>query len=121
MTRLEEFTIYRSQGMTYKEIAEKCGVSRQYVAQTCAKGNAAHFKAYTKDECVYEGLRNWLNSNFVNRYGLWRIIKGVEINAGSWYVNLRHRIEGITDFKKSEIDRLLDASGLTYEQLFRAK
>jgi hypothetical protein len=107
--------------MTYKEIAEKFGVTNQYVAQTCSKSKRGKFKAYTEKECVYYGLRDWLNRNCLKRSDIARILKGVPFPGGDWYTTINSRMRGESEFKQGEIERFLDASGLTYEQMFREK
>lgn len=106
----------RDAGLTYAEIAAKCGVTAQCVAQSCARYGAGHFKPYTMDEVVYPNLRKWLNDNKVTRREFIRRMGNV---AGA---NQQSQLSAI--FRgdrfpiKKTMDKFIKITGLTYEQLF---
>ena len=56
----------RDQGMTYQQIGEVCGVSRQRIGQILGKWNPNNFHVIT-DSCIYPNLRKWMNDNKVSR------------------------------------------------------
>lgn len=120
MGRYEEFVAYREQGMTYKEIAARCGVCHQRVAQVLAHRTPGHFKPYLPHEVVYNGLREWMNENLVSRSDLGRLFNGKANPGGEWASRVNNRLTGRTGWRMVEINKLIDASGLTYEQLFRS-
>ena len=106
----------RAKGMTYTAIAEKYGVTYQAVAQTCGKYDPSHFKLYTVEEVVYPHLRRWLNDNKITRKEFARMIGRVACanatNAiSSWF-------RGRCYPTKPSIDKILAATGLTYDKLF---
>lgn len=118
MSRAEEFEALRKEGMTYRQIAERCGCSYQNVAKYLAKRDESKFRAYTPQECKYDGLRNWMNENKIHRVDLAEILFGTRMIETWRRGPMRSRLTGETDFKQGEIENLINASGLTYEQLF---
>lgn len=106
----------RDAGLTYREIAEKYGVSYQSVAQMCSRYSIGHFRAYTKEEVVYPNLRKWLNDNKVTRSEFVRRMNNrpagqLVKEVGGWFRGNYYPL-------KSSIDKILEITGLTYEQLF---
>ena len=104
----------RKNGLTYREIAEKYGVSQQTVSATCRRC-PNHFRAYKAEEVIYPNLRKWLNENKVTRqefaYGI-----GVRGRTPARVVTLWFR--GQRYPQKKTIDKMLEFTGLTYEELF---
>lgn len=119
MQRWEVYAAMRGEGMTYAEIARRCGVTHQCVAQALAKRSIGHFRPYRPEECVYDGLREWMNRERVSKSDIARIFYGKPYMGSSWHSKLKGKLVG-RGFKMWEIDKLIDASGLTYEQLFRS-
>ena len=118
---MKKWQIYaeeRQQGKTYREIAEKYGVSHQAVSQCLARrGDRIGFKPYTERECVYDGLRDWLNENCISRSEFARTIMDCHGLGGAWHERIRRRLDGTTGFRQTEINKVLKASGKTYEEL----
>lgn len=106
----------RAKGLTYREIGQKYGVSGQRVAQVCGKADGRNFRAWTKETCIYPNLRNWLNENKVSMNEFVRR-NGIEV-AGNTTARYRSYFKGHTYPNKEAIDRMLKATGLTYEQLW---
>ena len=114
--RFDLYIADREKGMTYKEIAEKHGVSHQAVSQLCRQRSVGHFKPYTEEEVVYPHLRKWLNENKVARNEFARRLgigpsPGNSNRISAWF-------RGTCYPNKSSIDKILAATGLTYEKLF---
>ena len=113
--RADAYRKDRELGMTYQQIADKHGVSRQTVAEACGR-QGYQFRHFTKERCVYPFLRQWLNENkvstaeFIRRMGCcW---------SGSMCLLYSNYFKGKTYPSKQVIDRMLKVTGLTYEQLF---
>jgi hypothetical protein len=106
----------REAGMKYREIAEKHGVSYQRVAHICGKNNPHYFRFITEKTCTYPALRHWMNENKVSRAELLRRMYGHYEPTTS--VRFRDVLNGKADPTKRTIDRLLNVTGMTYEQLF---
>ena len=106
----------REQGLTYRAIAEKYGVSYQAVAIAVGRADPARFKPYTEEQVVYPILRRWLNrrkitkKEFIRRMGY--------IPGGTNSTNLASWLKGMTYPSKQNIDKMLKVTGLTYEELF---
>lgn len=109
----------RQQGKTYKEIADKYGVSHQAVSAACAKYTPDSFKPYHDFEVIYPNLRRWLNENrvsrseFVRRMGL--------IPSGANNSRIRCYFRGVNYPSKQVIDKMLEVTGLTYEEMFQTE
>lgn len=113
--RADAYRKDRELGMTFQQIADKYGVSRQTVAEaTCRQGY--QFRHFTKERCVYPFLRRWLNENkvsvseFTRRMGL-----AGSSNSRNIYSNY---FKGKQYPSKQVIDGILKVTGLTYEKLF---
>lgn len=117
-TRTELYLSMRDEGLTYREIAARCGVTYQAVAQVCAQSRASQFRKIRPENCIYPALREWMNENYVSRAELYRRMHGVPCIGRAPYV-LRDRLTGVSMWRMDEINRLLDITGMTYEQLFR--
>ena len=107
--------LYES-GMTHAEIGREFGISRQRVFQLIGGKTRHHYRIITKELCVYDGLRDWLNENRVSIGELTRRIYG-EAHAVA-----RKRISdklGGAIITKTYIDKILKVTGLTYEEAFR--
>lgn len=120
MSRYEDFMEYRMQGLTHTEIAALFGVSHQHVAQTISQRSTSRFRPYKPSECVYDGLREWMNREKISRRDIARVLYGEPFPGGGWTNRLHNKLTGKSGWRMCEIDKLCDASGLTYEQLFRS-
>lgn len=103
------------QGMTYAEIGKAEGISRQRVFQIIGGIQRSHFRKLTEKECVYVGIRNWLNENRMSRAKLVMEIYGFYHPERVSMVN--NALRGC-DTRKRIIDAILRVTGLTYEQAF---
>ena len=106
----------REAGMKYREIAEKHGVSYQYVATICGKYNPLRFHFITETGCVYPNLREWMNKNKVSKSEFLR-----RMSLEVCVANLRRLggvMSGNQDPRKKYIDAMIGATGMTYETLF---
>ena len=107
----------RNNGATYTQIAKEFGISKQRVCKMLSNGNESYFKTITEKHCSFVGIREWLNKNKVSITEFIRRIYGVyheerrKMMLG--YLTKKH------DVKKQMIDRILEITGLTYEQAFK--
>ena len=113
--RKKQMTRLYKGGMSYKQIAEKFGLSYQRVQQILGGSKENLFRGFTKERCIYSGLRKWLNDNKVSICELTRRLYG---NNCSGNINrTRGMIKGKPELTKTYIDKLLKITGLTYEEL----
>lgn len=113
--RKEWMLSLRECGLTYKEIGEVTGTSKQRVFQLIGKIDKARFKPITEELCIYDGLRNWMNENRVSRAEFTRMMWGSlhQVN----HQRLREWLKG-KGMTMYSINKILAATGLTYEEAF---
>lgn len=103
-------------GMTYDEIGAIVGLSRQRVYQLIGGADKKLFRHIGADRCVYVGIRNWLNENKISINELTRRV------YGCFHTENRNRLSsilrGYEAVTKCQIDKLLKATGLSYECAF---
>ena len=107
--RVELYLRLREKGMTYEEIGELFGVSKQCVYETIHRGTDNFHKASVL-KVKYVGLRNWMLDNRVN-------IGELEKRVGGQRLHTALKVNG--NPRKDTIDKILAATGLTYEECFR--
>lgn len=95
---------------------EKCGVSKQNVAQACAQYSPKFFKVWTPSKCVYPNVRKWLNDNKMTTAEMVRRM-GCKNHTNTNH-SLREILKGNSYPNKLKIDKLLAITGLTYEKFF---
>lgn len=96
------------EGMSYTEIAEKHGVSRQCVHQACTFEPNHKVKPRA---CIFVNLRNWMNDNCISKTKLSEI-------AEFSYTALDRYLKGESDAPKRFIDKMIELTGIPYETLF---
>lgn len=106
----------REQGLTYQEIGEKVGLSKQRIYQLIG-GNKKTKASIKPRQCMYHNIRKWMNSNNVSMNALTRIIYG-NCNPANVY-RIRNRLNGTVEPTKTFIDRVLEITNLTYEEAFK--
>ena len=106
----------RKSGMTMQQIAEKYGITKQYVSTITCQIGTGHFQRVTVKRCVYPNLRAWMNNH---RVGVTELAGRVGISMEANNIEtLRNVLRGRTQPKKNLIEKLLSITGMTYEQLF---
>lgn len=111
--RKEQMRKMRMEGKSYGEIAAIYGISRQRVQQVV--GTGCHFREVTEADCVYKGIRDWMNNKRISRTYLVRLL------YDDTHPVLQHKISSILkgcNVNKNTIDRILAVTGLTYEEAF---
>jgi hypothetical protein len=106
----------REAGMMYKQIAEKHGVSAQYVAFVCSKYSSNHFRHVSETGCIYPNWRRWVNENKISKNEMLRRMGQAVVARNS--ERLREVMKGEILPRKDYIDKLLTVTGMSYEMLF---
>ena len=109
--RSDEIHMMHDNGMTYYEIGQQFGISKQAVHQLATRrgpGDGLHEGAIRKVK--YIGLRNWLLTNRVPIRDLEKMC-----GASSFHASLIGKCHPT----KRTIDAILAATGLTYEECFK--
>lgn len=112
--RRNEILHLRFKGQTYQQIAEQYGVSRQRIAQIV--GKPGRNRGFSEEECIYPGLRKWLNDRRMTKNELCRRL-GYK-SLGCSVIRLSSRLNGQTELRKQDIDGFIRLTGLSYEVLF---
>lgn len=107
--RVEIYQALRNKGMTYEEIGQIFGVSRQCVHETICRGTDNFHKASVM-KVKYVGLRNWMLDNRMNIGSLEKLIGNQRLHMA---------IKNNGNPRKDTIDKILAATGLTYEECFK--
>lgn len=105
----------RDCGMTYEQLAKKYGVSRQRVGQICGKYNKKRFHAVTQERCKYINLRIWMNEKHVTMCDLIEMM-GVA-QTGTRAIEFRSKLAGSGELSKLYIGKLMNVTGLGYDDL----
>lgn len=106
----------RELGMTYAQIGEKHGVSRQRVGQLIGHSNKYCFRVIKKEGCKFVNLRNWMNENSISRNELARRMGLVP--SGVIMGRIRSYMSGENKPPQHYIDMMIEATGMDYETLF---
>ena len=120
MNKKEQMRFMRSKGASYREIAQAVGCSYQYVANILGKHDETKVRPFGEKDCVYPGLREWLNTNKCSKRELYRKMYGYNM-IGNSNVMISDRLHGRVPFRMDEINLIISITGLTYEQLFLDK
>ena len=116
MSSYEEKLKLQEQGFSYTQIAKILGISPQAVRQALSKHNPNYFRPFSEKGCIFKGLREWLNRNKVSRAELIRRMGYESLSDTS--IRFRNYLSGVSEFRKRDIDKILEVTGLTYEQVF---
>lgn len=117
--RFLEMIKMRLDGCTYKEIAEKFGVTRQRVQQIVAEftGKERTKKSFNRTGFIYPNILEWMDEKGISLAELSRIIGIGEGNSSRTSKKMR----GETEFRMFEIKEILKESGKTFEYMFRTE
>lgn len=112
----EKMVELRKQGMTYQEISDILGCSKSYVGSQLSNSEEYKFRTLTPKDCIYVGLRNWMNKNKVTRASFCRMMYGYVHPATHMRYSAIFRGKDCT---KKTIDKILSITGLAYEEAFK--
>ena len=105
------------ENMTYAEIADQMGVSKAYVALLLKDSvKKPNFHRWAWDSTPYPVLTQWMNEHQMSKMQLATAL-GYAPSSNSQYIVYRRMKEGRLD--KKEIDKLIQITGISYENLFR--
>lgn len=109
-TRIEICHALREKGLTYEEIGDIFGISKQAVHEALNKPRDG-FRETTVRRVKYVGLRNWMLNNRVS-------LAELERRCGD-SCRMRRSLVGPYEPSKRNIDAILKITGLTYEECFK--
>lgn len=100
----------RKQGYTIKEIAKELHVSKSVICELAPKGINNRKPEY-QAKYKYPNIKRWIAKNKVPAR---KLAKRLEIPEST----LRAYMQGKVDIRKSVIDKILEITGMSYEQAF---
>lgn len=115
-TIAEEVRRLREEGVSATEVAQRLGISRSRVYQVFPGKKRKGFRTIRPEQNIYPMWRNWMNENSVSVMMLVQLM-GLDLSSTT-YKSLYGWMTGRCYPTKKNIDRLLETTGLTYEQLF---
>lgn len=107
--------VMKLDGASFSDIGREYNISREYVRQIFREilDTASSRSLRYNKECIYPGIKDWLEQNDVSAFQLSKMM-GMRSPT-----NLYDLLTGKHTPRKDMIDRLLIATGMTYEQAFR--
>lgn len=106
----------RKQGLKYREIADKYGVSIQSVQYACTRRGDGVFRCFRPDEVIYPNLRRWLNENRVTKSELARRL--AQGRKSHHHKQVARWLNGTVVPSKKTIGMFIAVTGMPYEELF---
>ena len=117
MATYAEKKALRDQGLTYREIGKRLGISYQAAySGLYVESEGDYFREATEKTCVFPKLRDWMNENRVGIRELCRRVWGYA--DSTTYTRTRRALNGTAEVTMEFINRTLKATGLTYEEIF---
>jgi transcriptional regulator with XRE-family HTH domain len=116
MTTKEHCLLLEQQGYNRTQIAEKVGVTRQRVYQILGTAEKGFFKPFTEQGCIYPNWRKWMNDHKVSVPELTQKM-GMDACSNN-YGLIKRWMRGDNFPLKFNIDKLIEVTGLSYEELF---
>lgn len=114
-----EMVQMRLDGYSFQEIADKYGVSRQCIHQKLSviAGSAKPRPKGIDEKVIYPNLAKWISENRMKKYELSKLLGLSDKSTKS----LSMKLYGERDFSMTEIKKLLEITGQTFEHLFCEK
>lgn len=108
--RTDQYLADRENGLSYRQISEKYGVSYQSVHSAVCLVDGSYKTVISERGCIYPNLRSWLNQDRQRSDRFFQAMRGCCI---------REILKGSQMPKKNVIDKMLAITGMTYEEMFR--
>lgn len=116
MTSREQKIALRDAGYSHAEIAKILGISKQAVSSALAGYEPKLFRIIRHEQCVFFGLRNWMNENKISVSELAR--RCGYVPYPETHARITNFLNGKYIIKNDLIDKIINVTGLTYEEAF---
>ena len=103
----------RLEGKSYQAIADRFGVSRQYVYQLF--GQQCKSEPYRNVNVPYTGLKKWMNES---RYSIAELARESGCTDNHSYVTITSYLQGSPRMDIDSIRKILRFTGLNFEEAF---
>ena len=101
----------RIDGCTFQEIADKMGISKQYVHAELKRCLSRNSDCVLRKKCVYPNISKYILGNKLT-------ISSFVSNIGMNYDSALKILKGISKPSQTSIEKILKATGMTYEEAF---
>ena len=115
MDKKTKIRILREQGVSYRVIGKICGCSAQYAWEVTTGGEKRE-RLITEDDCIYAGLREWMNDHNERTGDISFVLYGRRDSG--YHKQTKMMLSGRRTIYKDHIDILLKHTGLKYEEAF---
>jgi uncharacterized protein YjcR len=111
--KVEAFTM-KLDGASYQKIADKFGVSKQCIQQILIGGSRRNELKKWKREFIYPNLYTYMIDHEI------RTLKDFKDHLGLKIIPayLGKRLKGMAEFKIDEIQKIIEITGMTFEEAF---
>ena len=103
----------RLEGKSYQAIADRFGVSKQYVYQLF--GQQCKSEPYRNVNVPYTGLKKWMNES---NYSVAKLARESGCTANHSYVTIISYLQGSPRMDIDSIRKILRFTGMTFEEAF---
>lgn len=101
----------RAEGKSLQEVADRFGVSRQLISKMLPTYNRSYQKCRSPEKVIYSWLRRYMMDNRLT-------FSRLAIQCGVGYPQIYNAVTGKCAPVKTTIDRILEGTGMTYEEAF---
>lgn len=101
----------RLEGRSLREIGDHFGVSHERIRNMLPRDDRINHPIKSVQTCIYPNIRAWMQENRCTYEKFARMIGCTGASLRSW-------MRGESSPKKSNIDKLLSMTGLSYEDAF---
>lgn len=113
--KIKAFTM-RLDGVSYQKIADEFGVSKQRIEQIL-KGNPGTKRESNASKCIFTGLSDWIIQENMTLKKLSELMEWSKTSQ----MTAAKKITGKRELKMSEIRKILEMTGMTFEECFSLK
>lgn len=119
MTREEKIKAFtmKLDGATYQQIANEFGVTKQCIQQMLIGGKRRNTWSIEQKGFIYPNLVNYMVRNNLHTVTAFKTHTGLNVAIH----DLIRRLQGNTPFKIDDIQKILSATGMSYEEAFQVR
>lgn len=101
----------RFDGVSLQEIADHFGVTKEYIRKITPKVETKSVYRTKSGKCIYTNILGWMQKNRVCAKKLSKMI-------GVSTCTVSNMLKGKVNTTKNTIDKVLEVTGMTYEEAF---
>lgn len=101
----------RFDGVSLQEIADHFGVSKGRIHQITPRISTRSVRSYYNETFIYPNISRWMRENRISANNFSKMI-------GVSQMTVSNNLRGKTPPSKKTIDKILEVTGMTYEEAF---